>query len=580
MCGILAISGNKLEKGSYDTARMLDALKQRGPDGPGEIAFDGCWLGHQRLSIIDRDGGAQPMVVGNHTISFNGEIYNHEALRAEFEKGGHVFRSKSDTEVILAAYEKWGAECPKYLDGMFTFVIWDDDKKELFVARDRLGKKPLYYYIDRENILVASEIKALLASGIPCPAVDNTVVDAYLRVKYVPPWQSVYTDIHALPPAYCGTFKDGSIQTHRYWKLNHTPSPVSYEEAKHEVRRLLKEAVKKRVRSSDVEIGAFLSGGLDSTLVTLLAAEELGHPPKLFSARYKAQDELLYARQVAEKIGTELAVVDIDEMRIPEFEKVVGNYDEPTGNTTLFASYFLAKLASEQVRVVLSGDGADELFMGYRWHLREEGVDPLQKRLNICAFDTDLREKLWGTREWINEEIFYKDISVEGLEKMDAVALYEMTSYLPGMMIPKNDRVGMMHGLEVRSPFMDTALVEYVYNLPYEYKVRNGVQKSILKDILAEYMPAEFANRPKQGFGGPISTWLLSDAMKPYVLRTLGDGAEIRSLLSGGEIDTHLAALYENEAWTERAAHRVWTLLCLEVWACRYQKTCAPSGTV
>lgn len=580
MCGIAAITGVKAGTNRYRTEAMLQGLQRRGPDGVGEQVFSHCWLGHRRLAIIDLEKGNQPMLDGKLAISFNGEIYNHHELRVQLEKEGYCFRTQSDTETILKAYRMWGSECPKHLDGMFSFVIWDDERDEMFVARDRLGKKPLYYFFDGSTILFASEIKSLIASGVLAPQVDYRAIDNYLRLMYIPPWKSVYKNVHQVPPAHCGTFKNGELSLKRYWTLAHQPIHISYEEAKTEVHRILCDAIKKRLTASDVEIGAFLSGGIDSTLITLIAARELNYPLKVFSVGYGGYiDELPFAKQVCEKIGGEHFTAHISESLTQELDGVIAYFDEPHADTSDFSQHLISRLASQQVKLVLSGDGADELFLGYKWHIKYENLklnkgissksssDPFHERLySICAFPSQQREMLWNSSNMINDDILAKDIYKDIYDPMDRVTIFDLTSHLPGQILTKVDRAGMMHGLEVRSPFLDTKLVEFAFNLPYEYKVRNGEQKHILKDILAEYMPSDFVYRCKQGFGAPIEQWLRNPTMKTYVYTKLGPDARIRSILSEKNIDKCLYDFYVNERKHERAAQRLWVLLCLERW--------------
>lgn len=586
MCGIVAIAGAKLDIDRYKTEAMLQELRYRGPDGEGQQAFSSCWLGHRRLAIVDLKMGKQPMLDGNLAITFNGEIYNQHELRTRLEKEGHVFKTRSDTETILKAYRMWGNKCPKYLDGMFSFVIWDGERNEMFIARDRLGKKPLYYFFDGNTILLASEIKSLLASGALTPQIDYGAIDNYLRLMYIPPWKSVYKNVHQIPPAHCGIFKNGKLMLKRYWTLTHKPLNISYEDAKAEVHRLLREAIKKRLATSDVEIGTFLSGGIDSTLVTLIATKDLSYPIKAFSVSYGNHDELPFAKQVHEKIGGDHFIEPINECLSQELDKIIAYLDEPHADTSDFPQHLISRLASQKVKVVLSGDGADELFLGYKWHKKTTGIelngnitqkpasDLFHERLySICAFSEQQREMLWGSSDMTNDDILAKDSYTNTDDPIDSVTTFDLTSHLPGQILTKIDRAGMMHGLEVRSPFLDTALIEFVFKLPYEYKVRDGEQKYILKDILSEYMPADFIHRRKQGFGAPVEQWLNNPSMKKYVYEKLGSGARIRSIFSKKIIDECLKDFYIKDHKYERAAQRLWVLLCLERWIAQLNLT-------
>ncbi|QQS61468.1 MAG: asparagine synthase (glutamine-hydrolyzing) [Candidatus Moraniibacteriota bacterium] len=574
MCGIVAIAGKIINKNHYDTEAMLQKLKHRGPDGQGEITFPHCWLGHRRLAIVDLKFGNQPMVDDKLAITFNGEIYNHRELRNQLEKVGYHFQTQSDTETILKAYRMWGKDCPKYLDGMFAFAIWDDQQNELFIARDRLGKKPHYYFFDGDTTFLASEIKSLVASGTLVPEIDYKAIDNFLRVMYIPPWKSVYKNVHQIPPAHCGVYKDGKLSLDKYWTLPSRKIDISYEDAKVEVRRLLHAAIKKRISSSDVELGSFLSGGLDSSLVTLITAGELNHPLKVFSVSYDNHDELPFAKQVCEKIGGEHFTTRIDGCITQELDKIISYFDEPHADTSDFPQHLVSQLAAQKVKVVLSGDGADELFLGYKWHLKHKkpnqnhgSSDIFRNRLqSICAFPSSDRSLLWKYPDALNDDIIIKDAYKKNFTSIDNVTTFDLTSHLPGQILTKVDRASMMHGLEVRSPFLDIALIEFVFSLPYEYKVRNGEQKYILKDILTEYMPIDFVYRRKQGFGAPIERWLNNPTMKEYVYSKLGSDAKIRSIFSEKILDNYLHDFYINEHKHERSAQRLWVLLSLERW--------------
>lgn len=574
MCGIIAIAGGKVDKDRYKTTAMLQQLKRRGPDGQGDIMFPSCWLGHRRLAIVDLKTGSQPMIDGKLAITFNGEIYNYRELRIQLEKNGCRFRTNSDTEVILKAYRVWGKECPKYFDGMFSFAIWDDRGKELFVARDRLGKKPLYYFFDGKMVLFASEIKSLIASGVLVPDLDYKSIDNYLRVMYIPLWKSVYKNVHQIPPAHYGVFKNGKLVLHRYWTIPNKLIRISYEDAKAEVRRLFHTATEKRINSCDVELGSFLSGGLDSSLVTLIAAAKLNYPLKVFSVSYANCDESSFAKQICTKINGEHFTVNISKCLTKELDKIIEYFDEPHADTSDFPQHLVSDLAAKKVKVVLSGDGADELFLGYKWHVRQRNFNQeldscnlFYNRLNsICAFPKLDRLSLWNHSNPTNDDIIDEANYKVKNSPIDNVTIFDLTSHLPGQILTKVDRASMMHGLEVRSPFLDTDLIEFVFNLPYEYKIRDGEQKYILKDILLEYMPKDFVYRRKQGFGAPIEKWLSNSTMKDYVYEKLGPKAKIRSFLSKENINNCLHSFYNNGSRHERAAQRLWVLLCLERW--------------
>ncbi len=579
MCGILAIAGAPIS--DSDLQKGLDTLSHRGPDDHGTMVFPDATLGQTRLAIIDLSpGGHQPKKDNEKdiAITFNGEIYNYKELRKTLEGLGHHFSSQSDTEVILKAYRQYGRNCPKYLDGMFAIIIWDNEKKELFLARDRFGKKPLYYTISGNTLYAASEIKALTALGV-VPELSLEAVDLYLYLGYIPPWRSIYTNINHLPPAHSLTFKDGAISIERYWKLVlQQPIAISYEEAREEVSRLLEQAVEKRMLAADVEVGALLSGGVDSTIVSILAQEHLNHPLKTFSLGYGTYiNELPFADQAAKAIGSEHYTLQANANMVDELRNVIAYFDEPHADNSDFPQHLVSELASRKVKVALSGDGGDELFMGYGWHTRHRHLsykahtyeklllNPFKGRVRATRIFKPLeRIALWGTISHLSNDIYMEDAYDPSLTSMQKINVFDLTTYLPGQLLSKVDRTGMMHGLEVRSPLLDTALTEFVCNLPEEYKIGPEGQKRILKDILARYMPHDFVYRRKQGFGAPITKWLRTKEMATFTQITLGKGARIRSLLHGRVIDFLLRDFYEREH--DRADLRLWTLLCLELW--------------
>jgi len=565
MCGILSVVSTNLDNKKSNIDNILDTLSSRGPDGRGLISFNKCTLGHQRLSIIDLDSGNQPMISGDFSISFNGEIYNYKEIKKELIDFGFIFNTESDTEVILKAFEKWGEHCVPKLDGMFAFVIWDNKKEELFFARDRLGQKPLFYYQNGNDFYMCSEIKAILNIENIKPKLDFKSLDNYLRIMYIPPWKTVYKNIKQVPPAHYGFFRNNSVNLKRYWKLKYRPLDISYEEAKNKVHDLLVRAIKKRLVSSDVEVGTFLSGGVDSSLVSIIASKLSGNCIKTFCVSYPDHDELPFAKEVAEKIKSQVESIEINPEDLEDLEDIIKYFDEPHADTSDFPQHLISKKASEKVKVIISGDGADELFLGYKWHLKKQESFFDNRIKNICSFNKELRSKLWGGTNNLSDDIFAEDV-YEGLDDIRKMMVFDMTSHLPGQILTKIDRTGMMHGLEVRSPFLDTELIEYVFNLPYEYKINERGQKIILRDILSEYTNKDFAFRKKQGFGSPIWNWLNKDGIKRYVYTKLNETTLLNNFLNKEEIGKVLKDFYEVEDKHERSAQRLWVLLCLEIW--------------
>ena len=578
MCGIISIVGKDAAKTSLDGA--LAALSHRGPDDHGTMVFEGAKLGQTRLAIIDLSpSGHQPMKdnASDVAITFNGEIYNYKELRAELEARGHHFSTQSDTEVILKAYKEYGDDCPKYLDGMFAFSIWDAQKKKLFFAKDRFGKKPLYYaHTDSGSLVVGSEIKALIAAGVK-PVIDPQGIDLFLTLMYVPPWRTIYKNVHTFVGGYSAVYADGKLTLRQYWKLEHRPIQISYADAKEEVRRLFADAVRKRL-VADVEIGSFLSGGVDSTLVTAYAQKLIDRPLKTFSLGYgDLIDELPYAEEAAKTIGTDHHTLQADASLTHELEAALSYYDEPHADTASFPQHLLSKETVKSVKVALSGEGGDEMFLGYGTYFSYFHTNKLSRLRNALfsnqykdfirqttMFPKSLRKKLWKDPSSLSAEpidLLIKDATGSHVERMD---LFDITTHMPGLLLTKVDRMSMMHGLEVRCPFLDYRLAEFGFNLPEEYKTNRGTGKLILKDILAEIMPREFVDRKKQGFGAPVRKWLQEEKMRAYVEKQFEPGAHIYAYLKETAVRQFISNVYTTEH--PKGFYRLWTLLCLEIW--------------
>ena len=583
MCGIIGITGKNISTYNKEILdAMLSTLSKRGPDDRGILSFPNCILGQTRLSIIDlSSGGHQPMKDNqkNITIVFNGEIYNYKELKKELEERGYSFSTKSDTEVILKAYQEYGYDCPKYLDGMFAFIIWNNEKKQLFMARDRFGKKPLYYtFDDKKNLLIASEIKALFKSKQIKGKINYEVIDNYLTLMYIPPWKTVYKNINVIPPASFAVFENNDLQIKKYWQLEKKGIQTTYERAKEDVRRLLTMSIKKRM-IADVEIGSFLSGGVDSTLVTALAQSFSKTPIKTFSVGYQDYiDELPFAVEAAKKIKTDHHTLQAKDDMVQELKTTIEYFDEPHADSSNFPQYLLSKLAATKVKVALSGDGADELFLGYGWYTRHKNLSyraHFKEKVFMNAFDgyikavqiftTKERKNLWKDISHINKNFISNEVKNSKLSSVEKINLFDLTTYLPGQLLTKADRMGMMNSLEVRSPFLDHHLVEFVYNLPDDYKTDDTVFKRILKDILQETMPHKFVHRRKQGFGAPVKKWLREESFENEIQTKLHNKtADIYSFLNEGFVKTLLDDFYLRG--NDRYNYKIWVLYCLELW--------------
>ncbi len=579
MCGIMGMVGTRGIDTTTSSAAMLAALARRGPDDQGSQLFANGVLGQTRLSIIDLSSGHQPMRDEAHqlTITFNGEIYNYRTLRQELEQRGHVFTTHSDTEVILKAYAEHGENCPRFLDGMFAFAIWDEKRQRLFVARDRFGEKPFYYSLVQNTLIFASEIKAILATGLVSPVLDLTALDNYLALLYVPPWRTIYRNIRPLQPAHSAIFQDGQWTETCYWRIRKQPLTLTHAEAVEETRRLLQTSVADRLLAADVEVGSFLSGGVDSSIVSALGAPSRVTPLKTFSAGFEGfVNELPYARAVAERIGSTHFETQVQTNLVETFREVSAYFDEPFADSSNIPTALISQFARQHVKTILSGDGGDELFWGYghyRRHHHLRKIEKLKLALFSNPFDShkryiqhwtpEERARLWRDPSFIDADpAGYVDIR-EAETAQEKINLIDLSMALPGDILTKVDRSSMMHSLEVRSPFLSHTLAEFAYNLPAEYKTDQRQGKRILQEAFHDLLPCNVFTRKKQGFGAPVSQWLHKPEFRALVHQTLTPTAQITNLLHWEEVKKVVASLY---AGRTDAQYRVWTLLALELW--------------
>ena len=555
ICGFVSKRNIRLD----DLKRMNDQMYHRGPDDSGEEIYpfeDGFLVGfaQRRLSILDLSPlGHQPMHSHDGRISlvFNGEIYNFLELKEELSD--YPFVSTCDTEVIIAAYLKWGIDCVERLNGMYAFALFDRKEEKVYLVRDRIGKKPLYYWKDGENIVFASELKPIME----CPGfekkVNKKVLGRYLYQQYINAPESVFENVYKLEPGMFLCFDKGKISCTRYWSplqkyKELTKDPVSsYEEAKEGLKQRLKTAVKQRM-IADVPLGAFLSGGYDSSLMTAMAQECSSSPVKTFSIGFyeDSYNEAKYAKEVADYLGCNHTELYISEQEMFELvESIPYYYDEPIADSSQIPTMLVSKLAKEQVTVVLSGDGGDEFFCGYNEYdniALAQKLDLLGGMVygvcnlpGLCQMDvlnklpfkvrTIAKNRGKETKTQVCSDNYFKviDKMISG-DKMDfrypvessygvdnwqvRRMLLDMDTYLPGDILCKVDRASMKYSLESRCPILDKEVMEYSYRIPHAYKYHNGVKKSILKDIAYDYIPKELLDRPKVGFGVPLDKWL------------------------------------------------------------------------
>lgn len=603
MCGISAIAGGRSPGPIRTIKAMVAALRHRGPDAQSYRRLSGCDLGHARLSIIDLDSGDQPMPDESqrYWIVYNGELYNYRELRAELLRLGCRFRTQSDTEVILAAYAKWGARCLDRFRGMYAFVIWDSLERGVFAARDIFGEKPLYYAVAPDGALViASEIKSIIASERIEPVLDRAAVDAYLSLGYVPPDRTIYENVHTLPPGgYLEWEGAGAPRRTRYWRPVFDARPVSMDEAGERLRALLDQAVRRQM-VADVPVGAFLSGGHDSSTIVALMAQQTARPVQTFSVGFGEWiNELPYARAVAKRYRTEHHDIDLGTPPVAELlERMAGVYDEPFMDASHVPTYLISEYARRYVKVVLTGDGADELFGGYAWYplmaastqasgsllpwlvsrsvsrlladriprlaihsrarsLARRWPDPWARYLNMrSGFSGDARAAMWGERaspaSILSSDYYRPHGDAAG---MDSVLHFDLLTFLPGDILVKVDRAAMAHGLETRAPFLDRDVVEFALSLPSALKVTPEQTKVLFKDALQRFWPDSLHHRGKQGFAAPYQVWLGRQDVQALVRRVFGKGSALRDLLPGIPSDIAFERSY-----------RAWNLLALGLW--------------
>ncbi len=568
MCGIAVILPGAAAAPLGAIERMVAALRHRGPDGEGIQRAPGCDLGHTRLAILDPAGGAQPMTddTGRWSIVFNGEIFNHADLRNELTARGHRFHTRCDTESLLRGFIEWGdGVCPR-LNGQFAFAVWDRRDRRLFAARDRFGEKPLFFArCPRGQWLIASEIKAILATGMIDPRLDPLSVDAYVALFYVPPDRTIYRDVHVLPPGCAMTFADGAASApHRWWTPAIGARRIGADDAVAEIRRLTSAAVD-RQWVADVPVGCFLSGGLDSTTLVGLAASDAGRRIQTYAVGFgDLIDELPFARAAADLYRTDHRELQATIDPAPMLQRMIEVYDEPFGDSSNIPAFQIAAFARDHVKVALGGDGADELFGGYSWYSPPLSVPPADGWNAHTARATHLhfdRSALWSPRPAPPTLVAIRDAfdAPRLPSALDHATHFDATCYLPGDILVKIDRAAMAHGLETRSPFLDADLAEFALSLPASLRFADPQLKGLMRRAFSDLWPEPIRRRGKQGFGAPVGAWLKTpevDAMWRRVRRT--DGPLV-ALLPG--LPSIIPAL---------RPQRTWVFLCLGLWLERH----------
>lgn len=626
MCGIVG-------KVNRDAARPVDpeqialmkrCILHRGPDEHGTFNDGPAALGFQRLAIIDLATGQQPMYNEDRSrvIVFNGEIYNYTELRDELIAHGHQFHTHSDTETILHGYEQWGADVTTRLRGMFAFAIWDKNDRSLFLARDRTGKKPLYWAQLRkgaadECLVFASELKSILADPAAERRVDVTALSHYLTYQYVPhPW-SIYEGIQKLPPAHWLRYRDGKVTVQRYWKLDYEPkTDITLEQAMEGTLAQLEEATRIRLMS-EVPLGCFLSGGVDSSAVVAMMRRHITGPLRTFSIGFREREwnELEYARQVAKQFSTEHEEFIVEPNALECLGMLAWHFDEPFADSSAIPTYYLSKMTRQHVTVALNGDGGDESFAGYSRYMGFRAFNnyakvprlvrhllsvptaaltrllPNNQRADLLAYanrvsllseDHVYVQLMVIFRDYQKRQVLgdaYKDtagavdseaLTVMAMQQMagsaaiDRKMFADIEMYLPGALLPKVDRMTMANSLEGRSPFLDHKLMEFAAHLPAELKFKEGDPKHLLKQALLKIFPREFLYRPKMGFGVPVGEWFRNDLRAMTEELLLSDRARQRGYLDPAFVKRLVT---QHVTGQHNHSHRIWSLLMFEAWA-------------
>lgn len=637
MCGIvgyLNLNGNDLNPNAPYLKDMVQSIHHRGPDENGSIILGPTALGMTRLSIIDLNTGQQPIFNEDKSICivFNGEIYNFQELRERLLKAGHRFTTETDTEAIVHLYEEHGVDCLQFLEGMFAFAIWDSKKERLFLARDRMGEKPLHWGVFNSQLLFASELKGIFAHPESRKELNVDAMRQYLSLEYVPAPNTLFKGINKLMPAHYMLVERGSIKTDCYWRPSGKSENYTASEAKEKLLELLDESIKLRL-ISDVPLGIFLSGGIDSSLITALASRHVSQPLQTFSIGFadKSFDESDHAQTVAEALGTKHSVLRFDpHIACATMEELWNYLDEPIADASIVPTFLLSRMTKKSVTVALSGEGGDELFGGYPtyfahrlaqyWNmipspLREGVFERLIKSLpvshNNLSFDykakkfiagnsssdlsrqlrwmgalpleyqnTLLKSDLIKDSQRIGSELdLVSHLDLDEIDKFadgtsrdiaDRIMRLDQKTYLADDLLVKSDRSTMAASLEARLPFLAFPLVEFAQELPVSLKVRGSGTKLILRELAEQFLPEHIVKRPKKGFGIPVAKWLKTD-FKVYVDQLLSkDFVERQNLFNWHGVS---ALLEEHRLDRVDRRKELWTLLMFQWWWAKFFDT-------
>jgi asparagine synthase (glutamine-hydrolysing) len=620
MCGICGVVSFQPESpvDPFILQRMNGSIRHRGPDDEGYYQDSQASLAMRRLSIIDLHTGQQPISneSGNIWVVYNGEIYNFQAVRAELEQRGHVFKTQTDTEIIVHAYEEYGDDCVKHFNGMFAIALWDARKRRLFLARDRVGVKPLYYWAGQDKLVFGSELKAVVLHPDVPRQTNLAAVDLFLALEYVPAPHTIYEGIFKLLPGHTLVVENGRLQITQYWEVPYEPISQSEAECAEILSGLMNDAVRIRL-ISDVPLGAFLSGGIDSSTIVGYMSQSMNSPVQTFSIGFEddTYNELPYAEAVAKHFKTTHHV----EVLKPDYaslaEQLVCQHDEPFADTSIFPTFLVSKVASQKVKVVLSGDGGDELFAGYDTYRAEKlnryygqlpgalrqsvfpklaewlppqpakkgMINKIKRMVEGGALNPSLQHTRWmifmnqiekgslyrsDLRATLNDNLTaqYLNGYFEKAHRFDRLAqqqYVDIKTYLADDILTKVDRMSMAVSIEARVPFLDYRIVEFAMNLPPQMKLNGSRTKSILRDAVKDLVPALVLEKPKEGFSIPMKYWLAT-SLKPMMLDLLSKD----SLQKHGYFDHQVVSKWIDEHLEGRSnhSHRLWALMVFQMW--------------
>ena len=632
MCGIAGVINyyEKRDVSKQLVERMVASLEHRGPDDVGIHVKENVGLGIRRLSIIDLETGHQPISNEDNSIHvvYNGEIYNFKALRDELLQKGHTFKTNSDTEVILHLYEEVGKQLVTRLNGMFAFALWDAKRRTLLLGRDRAGIKPLYYYIGRDRLSFASELKAILQDQTVPRKLNYRALHDYLALGYVPAPDSMFMRINKLPPGHVLEYVDGEVAIHRYWSIPYQPTQEGdsatitsrmKQEYAEGIRERLQESVRRRL-ISDVPLGAFLSGGIDSSAIVALMSKVSTTQVKTFSIGFPGAgyyDERKYARRIAKLFKTDHHEFEVEPKALEILPLLIKHFDEPFADSSAIPTYYLSKLARQHVTVCLSGTGGDELFAGYRRYLVEtlfrryqkypksiqslamqlakwlpvsrasalkeyflllkrflacQDTSPMLRHISMMTcFSDDMKRELCSEtlmREWTPEHPIAKQYKkTDALDDLTRTLSADFYTYLPEDLLVKEDRMTMAASLEGRVPFLDVELMEYVASIPSSLKAYNLTTKYIFKEAMRPLLPSAIIDRRKHGFGVPVGEWFKNE-LKPYATEVFQDSrTQQRGFFNNEYV---MSLLNTHQEGLQDFSPQLWTLLMFELWCREY----------